>query len=48
MTPKHTNLVEEVMRNAIFSANEDPRFDPVEKRELPSLTFSVDVLTPLE
>jgi AmmeMemoRadiSam system protein A len=48
MTPKHTNLAEEVIRNAIRSANEDPRFDPVEKRELPSLTFSVDVLTPLE
>ena len=48
MTPKHTNLAEEVIGNAIFSANEDPRFDPVEKRELPSLTFSVDVLTPLE
>ena len=48
MTPKHTNLAEEVIRNAIFSANEDPRFDPLEKRELPSLTFSVDVLTPLE
>jgi AmmeMemoRadiSam system protein A len=48
MTPKHANLAEEVIRNAILSANEDPRFDPIEKRELPSLTFSVDVLTPLE
>jgi AmmeMemoRadiSam system protein A len=48
MTPKHTNLAEEVIRNAILSANEDPRFDPVEKRELQSLRFSVDVLTPFE
>jgi AmmeMemoRadiSam system protein A len=48
MTPKYKNLAEEVIRNAIRSANEDPRFDPVDKRELPSLTFSVDVLTPLE
>ena len=48
MTPKYSNLAEEVIRNAILSANEDPRFDPIEKRELPSLTFSVDVLTPLE
>jgi AmmeMemoRadiSam system protein A len=48
MTSKYTNLAEEVIRNAIRSASEDPRFDPVEKRELPSLTFSVDVLTPLE
>jgi AmmeMemoRadiSam system protein A len=48
MTPKYTNLTEEVISNAIRSANEDPRFDPVKKRELLSLTFSVDVLTPLE
>jgi AMMECR1 domain-containing protein len=48
MTPKYTNLAEEVIRNTIRSANEDPRFDPVKKRELPSLIFSVDVLIPLE
>jgi len=48
MTPKYKNLAEEIIRNAIRAANEDPRFDPVEKRELPSLTFSVDVLTPSE
>jgi AmmeMemoRadiSam system protein A len=48
MIPKYKNLTEEVIRNAIRSANKDPRFDPVEKRELLSLTFSVDVLTPLE
>ncbi len=48
MAPKTNNLAEEVIRNAVRAANEDPRFDPVEKRELPSLTFSVDVLTPLE
>jgi AmmeMemoRadiSam system protein A len=48
ITPKYKNLAEEVIRNAIRSANEDPRFDPVQKRELPSLIFSVDVLTPLE
>lgn len=48
MTPKYKNLAEEVIQNAIRSAREDPRFDPLEKRELPSLTFSVDVLTPLE
>ena len=37
-----------MIRNAIRSANEDPRFDPIEKRELTSLTFSVDLLTPPE
>ena len=48
ISPKYKNLAEEVIRNAIRSANEDPRFDPIEKRELASLTFSVDLLTPPE
>jgi len=48
MTPKYKNLAEEIIHNAVRAANEDPRFDPVEKRELSGLTFSVDVLTPLE
>ncbi len=48
MVPKYKNLAEEVIQNAVRAANQDPRFDPVEKRELPDLTFSVDVLTPLE
>lgn len=48
MRPKYKNLAEEVINNAVRAANEDPRFDPVEKRELSTLTFSVDVLTPLE
>ena len=46
MIPKYKKLAEEVIRNAIRAANEDPRFDPIEKRELPFLIFSVDVLTP--
>ena len=48
IVPKYKNLAEEVIQNPVRAANEDPRFDPVEKRELPGLTFSVDVLTPLE
>jgi len=48
MQPKYKNLAEEVIQNAIRSASEDPRFDPIQKKELPSLTFSVDVLKPLE
>jgi AMMECR1 domain-containing protein len=44
MTPKYKNLTEEVIRNAIRSANEDPRFDTTEKRELAFF----DVLTSLE
>ena len=46
MTTKYKKLSEEVIRNAIRAANEVPRFDPIEKRELPFLMFSVDVLTP--
>ena len=46
MTPIYKKLAEEVIRNAIRAANEDRRFDPIEKRELPFLIFSVDVLTP--
>tara|TARA_B100000686_G_scaffold323941_1_gene379173 strand:+ start:347 stop:856 length:510 start_codon:yes stop_codon:yes gene_type:complete len=48
MKPKYKNLAEEVIQNALRSASEDPRFDPIQKKELPSLTFSVDVLQPLE
>jgi AmmeMemoRadiSam system protein A len=48
LTPKYKKLAEEVIRNVIRAANEDPRFDPVKKRETPSLTFSLDVLTPPE
>ena len=48
MVPKYKNLAEEIIQNALRAANQDPRFDPVEKRELPDLTFSLDVLTPLE
>lgn len=46
--PKYANLAEEVIQNAVKAANEDPRFEPIEKSELPQLTFSVDVLTPPE
>ena len=46
--PKYKNLAEEIIQNAVQAANEDPRFDPINKSELSQLTFSVDVLTPLE
>jgi len=46
--PKYKNLAEEVIQNALLAASQDPRFDSIQQRELPSLTFSVDVLTPLE
>ena len=43
--PKYANLAEEVIQNAIKAASEDPRFPPIEKKELDQLTISVDVLT---
>ena len=46
--PKYKNLAEEVIQNAILAASQDPRFDSIQQRELPFLTFSVDVLTPPE
>lgn len=48
ITPKYKNLAEEVIQNALRAASQDPRFETIQQRELSSLTFSVDVLTPLE
>ncbi len=49
ITPKTSNLGDEIIINAVKAATKDPRFPPVSKLELSSnLTFSVDVLTPLE
>lgn len=45
ISPKYANLAEEVIQNAIKAASEDPRFPPIEKKELDQLTISVDVLT---
>ncbi len=41
-------LPEEIVRNAIAAATEDPRFYPVRAEELDALTISVDVLEPEE
>src|SRR5574341_69307 len=46
--PVCANLAEEIIENAISAATRDPRFSPVEPRELDSLEISVDVLTPPE
>jgi AmmeMemoRadiSam system protein A len=39
---------DEAIKNAISSATEDPRFNPVEEDELPDIRYSVDVLCPAE
>ncbi len=46
--PLCNNVAEEVIRNAIAAATEDPRFPPVTKDELDELEISVDVLSPPE
>jgi len=43
--PTCTNLSQEIIRNAISSATQDPRFPPVEEKELPNLIYSVDILS---
>ena len=48
LKPSHDNLAIEIIQNAISAASRDPRFPPVSKDEIADLTFSVDVLTPLE
>lgn len=46
ITPCHGNVAMEIIKNAIASATQDPRFDPVKKDELKELEYSVDVLSP--
>jgi len=43
--PVSENLAEEIIRNGILAATEDPRFDPVSRRELEDLEIKVDVLS---
>ena len=42
--PVRENLAEEIIRNAVAAAIDDPRFEPLEPEELDELTISVDVL----
>ena len=43
--PVCKNAAEEIIRNAVSAATEDPRFPPVAKEELSSLKYSVDLLS---
>ncbi len=42
--PVTGSVAEEILRNAVSAAVEDPRFPPVRADELPDLDYSVDVL----
>lgn len=43
-TPTQPTLAEEIIKNAISAATRDPRFSPVQTRELTDLVYTVDVL----
>jgi len=47
-SPCCRNVAEEIIKNAICAAAEDPRFSLVTKEELPFITYSVDILSPPE
>ncbi len=46
--PVTASLADEIIRNAVSSGTQDPRFPPVSPSELKDLTVSVDVLSPPE
>lgn len=43
--PTKENIAQEVIQNAIAAATEDYRFGPVQKEELPSLSYTVYILS---
>ncbi len=43
--PTTENVAAEIIQNAISAATQDPRFMPVNSRELESIDYSVDVLS---
>jgi len=46
--PVQENIAQEIIKNAISAAVDDPRFSPVTASELGDLIISVDVLSPPE
>ena len=48
ISPVTGSVAEEIIRNAVSAATEDPRFPPIRKNELSRLTVGVDVLGPSE
>jgi len=46
--PFTRSIADEIMRNAVLSGTDDPRFEPVKEEELPRLVYSVDVLGNVE
>ena len=48
LTPTEPTLAEAVIKTAIASATDDPRFTPMSLREMAGLQIKVDVLSPME
>ncbi len=48
LSPTTENAAAEIIQNAVSAATQDPRFPPVSRKELDSLEYSVDVLSPPE
>lgn len=46
--PTKNSLWEEMLSNTLQAAFEDPRFPPLQEKELPQIKFSVDLLSPLK
>jgi len=46
--PYTQSIADEIIRNAVLSGTEDPRFEPVKEEELQKLVYSVDVLGKVE
>lgn len=46
--PAHRSIADEIIRNGVLAASQDPRFPPVRESELDYLSYSVDVLFPPE
>lgn len=42
--PAYDNVAQEIRKNALAAGLHDPRFEPVDASELPSLVYSVDIL----
>lgn len=46
--PTTNNIAEEIIKNAVEAAVGDPRFAPLQEKELDEIIYSVDVLMPAE
>lgn len=43
--PTASSIMEEIVQNAVSASTNDPRFEPIDRSELPYLEINVDVLT---